>query len=510
MRKKASYLVFILAALKFGLPFLLQHPAYELHRDEYLYYAQGQHLDFGFLENPPLIGLLGYISSLFGGTTFWVKFWPALFGAVLLILTARIAKELGGSLYAQLVAATGILFSAYLRVNFLFQPNFLDIFFWTLAAYCLLRYINTEQNKYFYLLAIALALGWWSKYSVLFFTASFFIALLLSPQRRLLANKHFWLAALSGVVLIFPNIIWQYLHNWPLARHMAELRDTQLQYIDKSDFIKEQLLMLFPVLFVWIGGLVWLLRQHQYRIIAFIYFGIIILLMLGGGKGYYALGAYPMLLAAGGVWIERMSVSKSWVRYAAIALILVLSLPAIPLLLPVQAPRQMAESNKKWGLEKIGLLKWEDRKNHLLQQDFADMLGWKELTQKAENVFERLPTISKAHTVVYCRNYGQAGALRYYAQGDNFRNKIISDNGTFLLWIQQPLHMENLIFVGGKMPEGGDEVFQHFEKAIILDSVSNLFSRQYGDKIILFQTGDSLVNNLANEGLKGMKAEFSR
>ena len=76
MRKSFPLIILILAALKFALPFLLQHPAFELHRDEYLYYAQGQHLDFGFLENPPLIGLLGAISSLFGGTFFWIKFWP--------------------------------------------------------------------------------------------------------------------------------------------------------------------------------------------------------------------------------------------------------------------------------------------------------------------------------------------------------------------------------------------------------------------------------------------------
>src|SRR6478735_903865 len=263
MRKNIPTIIVILAVLKFALPFFLQNPVYQLHRDEYLYYAQGQYLDFGFLENPPLIGLMGYISSLLGGTFFWIKFWPALIGAATLLVTARIAKALGGGLFAQIVAAIGILFSAYLRVHFLFQPNILDIFFWTLAAYYIIQYNNTQQDKYLYLLSLALALGWWGKYSVLFFIVAFIVALLLSPQRKVMLQKPFWMAVVLGTLLILPNVIWQYAHNWPLAHHMQELRSTQLQYLSNIDFIKEQLLMLFPVLFVWLGGLVWLLRQPK-------------------------------------------------------------------------------------------------------------------------------------------------------------------------------------------------------------------------------------------------------
>jgi 4-amino-4-deoxy-L-arabinose transferase-like glycosyltransferase len=508
MRKGIPTIILILAVLKVALPFLLQHPAYELHRDEYLYYAQGQHLDFGFLENPPLIGLLGAVSSLLGGTPFWIKFWPALFGAATLLLTTRIAKEFGGGLFAQTVAALGILFSGYLRIHFLFQPNFLDIFFWTLSAYYIIRYTNTQAPRYLYLLAISLALGWWSKYSVLFFVASFFIALLLSPQRKMLQQKHFWFAAVLGLVLILPNIIWQHLHNWPLAHHMAELRDTQLQYINRSDFLKEQLLMLLPVAFVWVGGLAWLLRKSAFRIIAFIYLGIIVLLMLGSGKGYYALGAYPMLLAAGGVWLEGMSVSKRWVRYAAVALILLLALPSIPILLPMQAPQQMAETNRRWGLEKVGLLKWEDQQSHPLQQDFADMLGWKEMAAKTERIYNALPPASKAGTIVFCGSYGQAGALSYYGQTAAFRNSVVSANGTFLLWMPRPLLFENIIFVDDDAPE--HPLFQHFQKSMLVDSVTNPLSRQYRNKIYIFQHAGALAGPMANTALDSLRTAFTR
>jgi hypothetical protein len=510
MNKQYFTITILLAALKLVLPFFLQDPVWELHRDEYLYYAQGQHLDFGYLENPPMIGLFARIAAVFGGAPFWIKLWPALFGAFTLMVVAQMIRELGGGLYALIVAALGLIFTAYLRIHFLFQPNFLEIFFWTLAAYFLLLFIHTHHNKYLYLLSTALALGWWSKYSVLFFISALVIALLLTRYRRLFRRTEFWKAVGLGVLIVLPNILWQYQHNWPLVHHMGELRETQLRHINKGTFLKEQVLLLLPVLFVWIGGLVWYLQRRELKVLGLTYLGVVALLMIGSGKGYYTLGAYPMLLAAGGVWLERTSVRRRWLRVANVGLILVLSLPFVPILLPMQKPEKMAAFNKQFQLEEMGLLRWEDLQDHSLQQDFADMLGWKELAQKSERVYHSLPPGVKKSTVVYCRNYGQAGALKYYAQSKEFRSRVISDNGTHLLWIPDSLSFEHLLFVGEEAPEPGDEVFQHFRQVRLVDSVNNPLSRQHGNKIILFQGGDTAARRLANQGLREMKKVFGR
>ena len=207
----------------------------------------------------PLLSYLGMISGWFGENIAWIKIWPSLFGAGTLIITCLITAELGGKLFAQFIAALGIITGAYMRIHFLFQPNILDIFFWTLAIYFLVLYINNRQDKFIYGLTLSLALGWWSKYSVLFMAIAIVAALLLSPYRKLFVNKVIWKAILIALILVLPNVLWQYQHNWPLIHHMDELRTTQLAYINKADFIKEQFLLLFPVLFVWITGLVWLL-----------------------------------------------------------------------------------------------------------------------------------------------------------------------------------------------------------------------------------------------------------
>jgi hypothetical protein len=510
MSKKHWVLITFLVLAKALLPFLLYNPAFELHRDEYLYYEQGGHLSFGYLENPPLIGLLAYISSIFGGSFFWIKFWPVLFGVLTLVVTLRMVKELGGDLFAQSMATLGILFSAYLRIHFLFQPNFLDIFFWSLSAYYLLRFINTPQNKYIFLLAFSLALGWYSKYSILFFVIALLLSFLFTYHRTIFGKRLFWLAFSLALVLILPNILWQYFHNWPLVHHMNELRETQLRNLNRLDFMKEQILMLFPVAFLWIGGLIWLLKNSHYRIIAYCYLLIISLLMMGSGKGYYALGAYPMLLAAGGVWAERISVKRIWLRYVFVISILVLALPFVPLLLPMQTPEAMAVANKEYGIEKMGVLKWEDGENHSLQQDFADMLGWKELAVKTENYYKSLPDSTKRSTLIYCRNYGLAGGMKYYTTNTDFRERIISNNGSFVLWISNRIWFKNLILVGAKTPGSDEEVFQHFKNVQLVDSCNNPFSRQYGNKIIFFQNASDSARLLMQKGLAEMKQQFSR
>jgi len=512
MKKAEAYwpLILILAFVKFMLPVLLQSPVYELQRDEYLYYQQGQHFDFGYLENPPLLSYLGMISSWFGGSEAWIKFWPCLFGAATLVVTCLITAELGGKLFSQFLAALSIITGAYLRVHYLFQPNILDIFFWTLAIYFLIRYINSRNENYIIWMAVSLAFGWWSKYSVLFITVAIIAGLLLSPYRNIFLRKKAWLGAGLALLLITPNLLWQYSHNWPVIHHMEELQATQLKYINRSDFMKEQLLLLLPVVFVWVTGLISLLRNSHYRIIAIIYVAVIALLMFGSGKGYYALGAYPMLLAGGAVTIEKWSEGKKWLRYTVTVVIIGLTIPFIPLLLPVWKPEKLAAFYQQYGIDKTGLLKWEDQKQHPLPQDFADMLGWKELAMKTETVFNSgLSNEIKDSTIIYCRNYGQAGALKFYCRSVRLKEKVISDNGSFLLWIPDSFQFRHILFIGRKMPDKDDEVFQHFKSYTILDSVTNPLSRQYGTKIILFEDADGQANKLALDGLKEEKQKFN-
>ena len=358
---------------------------------------------------------------------------------------------------------------------------------------------------------ISLALGWLSKYSIAFFAAGIFVGLLLTSYRRLFAFPHLYLAGLLALFIISPNLLWQYNHKWPVIHHMKELRETQLRFINPTDFLKDQVLMHLPCFFVWMGGLVWLLFYKSgkpYRLLAWVFLTVIVLLLAFSGKNYYSLGAYPMLFAAGGVWLQQItSVKRWWLRLAVVAVILLLFIPIIPLLLPVWKPDELASYYKKTGLDRSGALKWEDLKEHPLPQDFADMISWRELGNKVSKVYASLPDSVKSKTLIYCRYYGLAGAVSYY--GKNLP-QVTSDNASFLFWMPDKYDIKDLLFVGKRIPGKEDAVFQQFEKYIVLDSVTMPMARERGVKIILYENGNDEVNAMIEAVIKEKKDEFRR
>ncbi|HEX7583261.1 MAG TPA: hypothetical protein VF373_01120, partial [Prolixibacteraceae bacterium] len=76
------WILIVLIFIKLFLQFALVNPIYELHRDEFLHLNQSDHLAFGFISVPPFTSLVSKIIFLLGGSLFWIRFFPALFGAL--------------------------------------------------------------------------------------------------------------------------------------------------------------------------------------------------------------------------------------------------------------------------------------------------------------------------------------------------------------------------------------------------------------------------------------------
>ncbi len=217
--KKTTILIgFIL--LKFLLQYLLHNPTYDLHRDEYLHLDQGNHPAWGFESLPPFTSWIACIIRLFGNGVFWVRFFPALFGAFTLLLVWKTIEVLKGSLFALILGATCVVFSALVRLNFLFQPNSLDVLCWTLLYFILIKYITTQQVRWLYAGAVAFAIGFLNKYNIAFLMIGLLPAILLTEQRKLFAKKEFYYATAFGLLLISPNLLWQYNHQFPVFHHM--------------------------------------------------------------------------------------------------------------------------------------------------------------------------------------------------------------------------------------------------------------------------------------------------
>ena len=497
--KKTNALIFFLALIKFILPYLLQNNVYEPHRDEFLYLAQGYHMAWGFNEIPPLLSVFAWLTHIFGDGMFWIKFWPNLFGVFTFVATAKIIQTLGGKSFGIFLAFLPFIFGVYLRLFFLFQPNSPEVFFWTMIAYSVLRYIQTAKNKYVYMLGISIGLGMLSKYSVAFFVVSILAGLLLTRQRKIFLNKHLYYAGGIALLIFLPTILWEYNHHFPIIVHMKELSKTQLQYISPEDFLKDQLLMNIPCAFIWLAGLYFSAFSHngrKYRAFAWAYVFVIILLIILHGKNYYSLGIYPVLFAFGAYHIERFTEqgSRIW-RYAFVLLPFLIGATFIPLALPIAKPPALANLYKVMHSEKTGALKWEDLQNHPLPQDFADMLGWEEMTQKMAQAYNTLDSNEKAHTFLFCDNYGEAGAVNYYRYKYNLP-EAHSDNGSFLYWMPRYQHIDNLILITDDLEEMEHPFVQWFKSAEVVGSVTNHYAREYGSLIILFKGANEQLNKM--------------
>jgi len=503
--KQLNRLLYTLALIKLVLPFFLQNSFFEPHRDELLYLAEGRHMAWGYMEVPPLLSVFAWLIDICGRGMFWIKWWPSLFGALTFIITGKTILSLGGKSFALLLGFLPFVTGVYLRVHFLFQPNFLEIFFWTMMAWSMVSFVQTQDNKWLYVFGISAGLGMMSKYSVAFFIISLMAGLLLTRQRKIFFNKHLYLAGLLAFIIVLPNLIWQYTRHFPVVFHMKELKETQLQYISPAGFLTDQLLMNLPCVFVWMAGLFWICfsrKASPYRFIGFAYLTVIILLLLGHGKNYYALGAYPILFAFGAYCLEQLTAARFvFLRYALVLIAVVVGYFFIPLALPVFEPARLAALYEKRHMDKTGLLKWEDLKNHPLPQDFSDMLGWKEMTKKMAAAYQTLNAEEKKQTIVFCDNYGQAGAVNYY--GTIYRlPPAHSSNASFLYWMPEKPDFDNIVLLTDDKQEMEHAFIKNFKSAVLFDSVTSFYARERGSLIIILKGPDATFKKFFTDKLE--------
>jgi hypothetical protein len=510
----SRYIIAGFALIKFLIPFLLIHPQFELHRDEYLYLADADHLTWGYIEMPPLLAVMGAISKLFGGSVYTVYFWGGFTGALTMWLVGKIVLQLKGNITAVFFACLAFLCAGFLRMHILFQPNVLDVLFWTWSSYCIVCWIDTDQKKWLYWLGICFGLGMLGKYSMAFYIIGFLIAVILTNRRKWLYSPHFFRAMLLGLLICLPNLIWQYTHDFPVMHHMALLKKSQLQYNSRVDFIINQFIVALPAVFIWLGGLWYIFANptgRKYIAIGIIYFSIIALLLYFNGKPYYAMAIYPSIMAFGGIWFSLVTAKKytRWLAWVMPLLMLFLSWRFLALLVPFQSPEALAAKfSQSPFAQKSGLLKWEDGKNHPLPQDFADMLGWKEMAEKTARVYNSLPDSVKAQTMVYGDNYGEAGALAFYGRKLGLP-EIHSDNASYVFWLPKTFTKKYFLFVTDDMPDADDAFFHHWGKVEIRDSVTQRYAREFNAKIILYSQPDDSVRIIAEQHINADRKRFN-
>lgn len=484
MKKNIILLCFVF--LKFIIQYTLISPEYELHRDEFLHIDQANRLAWGYLSVPPVTSWISYLIKILGNSVFWIKFFPALFGALTILVVWKTIEELKGNLFALIFGASCITFSVLFRLNTLYQPNSLDVLCWASLYYFIIRYLNDEQPKWIYILAITFALGFLNKYNIAFLILGIVPAILLTPERKIFLERRLYYGAALVLLLILPNLIWQFNNDFPVIHHLNELSKTQLVNVNRWNFIRSQFLFFPGTILVIIIGLYALYSYSafkKYRLFFWSFIITIAVFLFLRAKAYYAIGVYPIYFAFGSVYISSLLENRKGKLIKPVLIILSVAffVPAYNIAFPNKSPQYIVDHPEKY--RKFGMLTWEDGQEHQLPQDFADMLGWKELAQKVDSVYGNIP--NPENTLVLCDNYGQAGAINYYSEHGI---RAVSFSADYINWFDLDTEYYHLIRIKNASENDTEmeETSPYFRESHRADSVTNIYAREYGTIIFCF------------------------
>ncbi len=308
-------IVAYIACLEF--PIHLPNPGgYGFFIDELYFMACGQHLSWGYVDMPPLTALQAWAArALFGDSILAIRIFPTFAAAGLVIIAGAIVRQLGGGRFAQALAAIAVLLAPfYLSFGSYLSMNSIEPLLWMGCAMIVIRMIQTGEVRLWLWFGVVAGIGLENKDTMLLFGFALVAGLTLTPERRLMASRWFVLGGLVALAIFMPNLVWQIQHHFPHLEMLANIRRSGRNVaIGPIGFIGWQLLGMQPLAApIWLCGLYAFLFSdavRPYRTLGCAYLLSLLLLLLTEGRFYYLAPAYPMLLAAGSVAIEKWTFS---------------------------------------------------------------------------------------------------------------------------------------------------------------------------------------------------------
>lgn len=244
---------------------LLSLSSLDLYVDEIQYWWWSQELDWGYYSKPPGVAALIYaVTSIFGSSVYTIKL-----GAILVYpLSSYVIYLLGRKLVSESVGFwSGVLFITLPGIalsSTITSTDVLLFLFWSSAMLFFIRSIETNQWRDWLLCAVVCGLGLLTKYNMAIFALSALGYMLFFGHIKTLKNPRLWIMAAIALLILAPNMVWNYHHDFPTFSHTAEYVDKQGLYPGKMfSFLLEQAGILGPVgyvVFWW-----WMAKGQQPR-----------------------------------------------------------------------------------------------------------------------------------------------------------------------------------------------------------------------------------------------------
>ncbi|HWR13489.1 MAG TPA: glycosyltransferase family 39 protein [Terriglobales bacterium] len=408
-RSRNDFSILIHCALAVFLLHYFANGQYGFHRDELQTINNAQHLEWGYVEYPPLTAFVGRLELiLFGVSVRGLRVFPAIVHGIVVLVTGLCAKRLGASRRAQLLAAL----AAAIGGQALFCGGFLsytslDLLWWPVVAWCVIRLIESDNPQWWLAIGAAIGAGMMTKYTMGLLVFGVTAGVIFTPARRYLRSPWMWAGAVLAFVIMLPNIVWQINHHFITLEFLSVIHSRDIRWGWTDYFLLNQLWKnANPVtLPLWLGGL-WFVfgspRGRRFRMLGWMYVVPLVILFAVRGRDYYLGSAYPMLIAAGAAYWDQWlsgrteSVWREVWRNAWIT-ISISGITAAAISMPI-AP--------------LGSAWW--RVANAINGNFHYMVGWPELAETVARVRGSLAPQEREPVGIIAADDGQAAAITVY------------------------------------------------------------------------------------------------
>lgn len=467
--------------------------------DEMYHMACGEHLAWGYVDQPPLIAVFTWLTRhLFGTSVFAVHLVPAISGFFLVWLTGKIARELGGGRFAQgLAGLCSACAGVYLVLSHIFTMNAFEPLLWMGCAYVVIRIIKTGNQRLWLWFGLIAGIGMENKYTMAVFGFAVIVGLLLTPERRALGNKWIWLAGAIAFLIFLPNLIWNIQHHFPFLELMRNIRASGRDMaFTPLGYLRAQMFLMTPfTLPVWVLGVLYFFfwtTGKPFRIIGWTFLVVIGVFILSHGKDYYASPVYPMIFAGGAIALEQISSRRhlAWIKPALIVFILGGTLAFLPLFVPVLSPESFLRYQAK-----LPFKVQPDEKSMLMEpmpHYYSWSFGWDDMVRGVAKAYALVPREQRSDTAIFANDFAAAGAIDLIGPKYGLP-KAISGHQSYWLWGPRNYSGQTMIVVG----DTPERAARWFGEVTVVQELHNPYAAPWENRPVLLCRHPKVFRNLA-------------
>lgn len=188
----------------------------DLIPEEAYYWNYAQHADIGYLDHPPMVAWLIWLSTaIFGRNEFAVRLPALLSWLVAAFFIFRLTLNLfdRSSAYRSTILLATL--PIYFGIGCLMTPDAPVYAAWAAALYFFERAFLAHKRSAWLGVGLSLGLGMISKYTIALLVPSALLFILIDrDSRRWLARPEPYAAAVLGLALFSPVLIWNAQHDW--------------------------------------------------------------------------------------------------------------------------------------------------------------------------------------------------------------------------------------------------------------------------------------------------------